>query len=127
LAATCTHDDVPTAVATLGIIEDLFSGISSMIGEAIVARGWLEPDQIVHYATHKTLDEEHADEFYDIIRDYYESSARGRYQVKQGLELGAYVFLKMYRDLYESRQRRATRGVRGTHSLAEGWFVREDF
>lgn len=127
LTGVCTHDDVPTGVALMGIIEDLFSGISASIGESIVARGWLGADEIVHYATHEELDVEHADEFYHIIEAYHGASARGRYQVEQGLELGAYVFLRMYRDLWEARGRRARRGVGGPHSLAEGWYLDEEF
>ena len=127
LTGVCTHDDVPTGVAVMGIIEDLFSGISASIGESIVARGWLAADEIVHYATHEELDVEHADEFYRIIDGYWERSERGRYQITQGLELGAYVFLRMYRDLFEARSRRARRSVLGPHSLAEGWYVDENF
>ena len=127
LTGVCTHDDVPTGVALMGIIEDLFSGISAAIGESIVARGWLGADEIVHYATHEELDVEHADEFYHIIEAYHGASERGRYQVEQGLELGAYVFLRMYRDLWEARARRVERGVGGPHSMAEGWYLNEEF
>ena len=64
LAGLCLLDDVPTALAALGMIEDLFAVISARIGSGIVARGWLAPGEVVHYATHEKLDEEHAAGFY---------------------------------------------------------------
>jgi pyrroloquinoline quinone (PQQ) biosynthesis protein C len=125
LTGVCMVDDVWTGVATLGIIEDMFSSISAMIGDAILKRGWLEPDQIIHYATHQTLDIEHADEFYHIIEDQWSAHPRHAYQIQQGLELGAHSFLSLYASLYANRQRRWTRQVRGPHSVAEGWFLPE--
>lgn len=127
LTGLCDHDDVYTAVAALGVIEDLFSGISARIGRAIIARGWVSAEDIVHYGTHEELDQEHCAEFYDIIRDSYEAHPRHRYQIDQGLELGAWIFLQMYEGLYRGRARRWSREVSGPHSLAEGWYVNEQF
>jgi hypothetical protein len=50
LAGVCTLDDVPTALATLGIIEDLFAGISAEIGRSVVARGFLSADALAMVA-----------------------------------------------------------------------------
>ena len=47
--------------------------------------------------------EEHAEEFYEIIRSGWQADERARYQIEQGLELGAYIFSRLYRDLYEAR------------------------
>jgi pyrroloquinoline quinone (PQQ) biosynthesis protein C len=123
LGGVCMADDGYTGLATLGIIEDLFAGISSRIGRAIVARGWLSREDLVHYATHEVLDVSHADGFYRVIEAPYAAHARHAYQVTQGLELGAYVFLRMYEDLYRARDRRWIREVRGPHSLADGWHL----
>jgi pyrroloquinoline-quinone synthase len=116
----CVSDDPPTAVAALGIIEDLFAEISAFIGQSLVARGWLPPELVVHYATHEKLDVEHSESFYKLIDQGYSQSPATRYAVEQGLELGAHVFLRMYRDLYEARARRASRTFTGPHSMAAG-------
>lgn len=127
LAGVCMADDVWTAVAALGIIEDLFAGISARLGRGIVARGWLEAKDLVHYATHEELDVEHADDFYKIIEPLWARDARHAYQIEQGLELGACVFLQMYKGLYDARARRWTRAVNGPHSLADGWYLNLEF
>lgn len=127
LAGVCTADDVWTGVAVLGMIEDLFAGISARLGRVIVARQWLESKDLVHYATHEELDVEHADDFYKIIEPLWSRDPRFAYQIEQGLELGAYVFLQMYKGLYEARARRWPRGVGGPHSLADGWYLNDEF
>jgi pyrroloquinoline-quinone synthase len=121
LAGVCTLDDVPTALATLGIIEDLFAGISAEVGRGVVARGFLEASALVHYKTHEELDVLHAEGFYAPLRARYEGDERVRYQVEQGLELGATVFLSLYRGLYESRARRTRRNGSGPHSVVAGF------
>src|SRR5580704_12139721 len=59
LTGLCTLDDTFTGLAALGIIEDLFSEISGYIGKALVTRGWLAKEQVIHYAAHEVLDVEH--------------------------------------------------------------------
>jgi pyrroloquinoline-quinone synthase len=86
-------------------------------------RGWLAPEQIVHYATHEVLDEEHAEEFYQIIEPVWGADPRAAYQIEQGLELGGYIFMQLYEQLYASRGRRWFREVSGPHSAAEGWYL----
>lgn len=123
LAGLCTLDDTLTGLAALGVIEDLFAGISASIGRGIIERGWMEETQVVHYATHEALDVSHADGFYRELDGPYATHPRHRYQIEQGLELGAYVFLRMYEDLHRARGRRWTREVAGPHSLADGWYL----
>jgi pyrroloquinoline-quinone synthase len=120
LLGTCALDDVYTGLATLGIIEDMFSGISAEIGQSIVARGWLKRRDVVHYATHEVLDVAHAEGFYASLYEPYEQHRRWRYQIEQGLELGAYAFLRLYDGLWTARERRWMRDVVGPHSLADG-------
>lgn len=121
LLGVCAHDDVPTALAMLGVIEDLFSGISARIGRAIVGRGWLQEEALTHYPTHEVIDLGHAEGFYRLIEPLSRTDARVEYQVEQGLELGAYSFLRLYEDLFRARKRRVFRQVSGPHSLADGW------
>ncbi len=100
LLAVCEHEPPAMGLAMLGMIEDLFAGFSAQIGEALVARGWLPAGALVHYATHERLDPAHAEGF------YRPAFAVGGPEVRAGLELGAYVFLRLYRDLFEARGRR---------------------
>jgi len=126
LLGVCAHDDVPTALAMLGVIEELFSGISARIGRAIVERGWLRAEELTHYPTHEVLDLSHAEGFYRCIEPLAATDPRAAYQVEQGLELGAYIFLRLYEDLFRARKRRVTRELSGPHSLADGWALPRD-
>jgi pyrroloquinoline-quinone synthase len=117
----CALDDPMTALATLGVIEDLFASISSFLGQNIIRRGWLSEADIVHYATHEVLDVTHAADLYGLVAPAWAAGGQGAYQVEQGLRLGAYAFTRLYRDLYEARTRRETRSWRGPHSAADGW------
>ena len=123
LIGVCSNDDVYTGLATLGIIEDLFAGISAEIGQAIVARGWLRRSEVVHYTTHETLDVEHAEGFYASLYEPWERHPRFRYQISQGLELGAYVFMRLYKDLWRARDRLWIRDIDGPHSTADGTWI----
>ena len=121
LAGVCQQDDLYTALATLGMIEDLFAGISARHSRLIVERGFLPPEEMIHYDLHAELDEDHAEDFYGILDGPYRENPRHAYQIEQGLELGAYIFSRLYRDLYEARGRRVFRAVKGPHSSAGGW------
>lgn len=127
LTGACVLDDVPTALAALGMIEDLFAGISADIGRAVIARQFLTTEQIVHYKTHEEIDIEHAEGFYKSLYEPYQKSPRTAYQIQQGLELGAYVFMQMYEGLYRARDRQWLREQLGPHSLADGWYVDPGF
>lgn len=120
LSGLSVLDDPLTALATFGIIEDLFAEISAFIGRTLVARGWLPQERVVHYATHEELDVEHSEDFYRPLEKAWAASPASAYQIQQGLELGAHVFLRMYRDLHESRARRWKREITGPHSQAAG-------
>lgn len=99
LTASCTFDELEVGVACMGIIEFAFAAISAHIGQQVVARRWVASDRLVHYKLHAEIDERHAEEFFAVIEPEWESSSR-RYYVQQGLELGAYIFDRLYRDLY---------------------------
>jgi pyrroloquinoline-quinone synthase len=98
LTCACVLDELEVGVACMGIIEYAFAGISALIGKAVVQRGWVRQEDLVHYALHAQIDERHAEEFFAVIEPSWDDQAR-RYFIEQGLELGAYVFDRLYRDL----------------------------
>lgn len=99
LLTACIHDELEVGVGCMGIIEHAFAGVSASIGQSVVARGWVPAGQLVHYKLHAVIDHRHADEFYRVIEPRWSDPAR-RYFIEQGLELGAYVFDRLYRDLW---------------------------
>jgi len=98
LSATCIHDELEVGVACMGIIEHAFASISAFIGNAVVERGFLAAGQLVHYKLHAEIDERHAEEFFAVIEPLWDDPSR-RYFIEEGLELGAYIFDRLYRDL----------------------------
>ncbi len=100
LTASCVLDEMEVGVACMGMIELAFSGISGRIGRAVVRRGWVRREELVHYALHARIDRRHAAEFFAVLDPLWESPGR-RYYIRQGLELGAHAFDRLYRDLLE--------------------------
>jgi pyrroloquinoline-quinone synthase len=98
LTASCVLDELEVGVGCMGIIEYAFAGISAVIGKAVVERGWVSSERLVHYKLHAAIDERHAEEFFAVIEPHWDD-ARRRYYIEQGLELGAYIFDRLYRDL----------------------------
>ena len=99
LTASCLLDELEVGVACMGIIEGAFADISAAIGKAVVERGWVQPDHLVHYKLHAEIDRRHAAEFFAVIEPRW-ADDRGRYHIEQGLALGAYIFDRLYRDLH---------------------------
>ena len=83
----------------MGVIEHAFADISARIGQAVVQRGWVRQEDLVHYALHAQIDERHAEEFFAVIEKGWDDQNR-RYFIQQGLELGAYTFNRLYTDLH---------------------------
>jgi len=104
LTTACTLDELEVGVACMGVIEQAFAGISAAIGKAVVDRGWVSPEKLVHYKLHAEIDERHAEEFFAVVERGWQDGSR-RYFVEQGLELGTYVFDRLYRDLHAARAR----------------------
>jgi pyrroloquinoline-quinone synthase len=94
-------DELEVGVACMGVIEYSFADISAVIGKTVVRRGWVSAEQLVHYKLHAEIDERHAEEFFAIIEPAWDDERR-RYYIEQGLELGAYIFDRLYRDMYTS-------------------------
>ena len=101
LSASCVLDELEVGVACMGIIEHAFAPISALIGQAIVAHGWVKEQDLVHYKLHAEIDHRHAEEFFAVVEPLWSNPAR-RYFIEQGLNLGAYIFNRLYRDLHES-------------------------
>lgn len=103
LTASCVMDELEVGVACMGIIEYAFAGVSAAIGMSVVERGWVAADRLVHYKLHADIDERHAEEFFAVIEPYWDDDRR-RYFIEQGLDLGAYIFDRLYRDLFAAGQ-----------------------
>ena len=91
-------DELEVGVGCMGIIEYAFAGISALIGKAVVDRGWVAAERLVHYKLHAEIDERHAEEFFAVIEPCWNDDRR-RHFIEQGLELGAYIFDRLYRDI----------------------------
>ena len=105
LTASCLLDELEVGVACMGIIECAFAGISASIGKSVVERGWVKSEELVHYKLHAQIDQRHAEEFFAVIESRWDDK-HGRYLIEQGLELGAYIFDRLYRDLLATAQSR---------------------
>jgi len=101
LDGACGSGDLDMAVACMGIIEYAFADISAAIGKACVERGWSRDDELVHYSLHAEIDKRHASEFFAVVEPRW-WTPEGRAAIEQGLELGAYIFGRLYRDLLAS-------------------------
>jgi len=106
LVGAAVLDDYLVSVGMMGIIERMFADISSWIGRAVVARGWVPRGRMIHYTLHEKIDVKHSADFFEVLRPAWKESAENRYLIEQGLRLGASVFDGMYRGLYEHRARR---------------------
>jgi len=96
----CCLDELEVGIACMGIIEHSFAKISALIGEAVVKRGWVTSNALVHYKHHSEIDERHAEEFFAVIEPRWQDPSR-RYFIEQGIELGLHIFDRLYRELYE--------------------------
>lgn len=120
LVGACVLDEYVIGVGALGMIERMFVDISQWIGRGIVAREFVEAGRLIHYELHEELDVKHSQDFFDVLAPVWERSMEDRYYIEQGLRLGAYIFDRLYRDLYGARDRRwmTEHGNAGLHSRA---------
>lgn len=99
-------EPVPTAAAALGMIEFMFSSISAALAKLALSKGWIEEGRMVHYDLHSALDVEHAAELFEVVRDAWATDA-GRIQIARGIDLGGYLFDRLYVDLADQARRAA--------------------
>ena len=107
LITACVHDELEVGVACMGIIEYIFADISATIGKAVVANDWVSADNLVHYKLHAAIDKRHAQEFFEVIAPDWDDEQK-QYYIKQGLELGCYIFKRLYEDMFEQAVTRST-------------------
>lgn len=99
LMGICCSQPIEMGITCLGIIEYAFAEISAFIGKSLLDRGWIAKEKLVHYNEHADLDKEHANEFFALVEDDCEKPEI-RKHITAGLELGAYIFDRLYRDLH---------------------------
>lgn len=100
LMGTCLMEPVETAFGCLGIIEQVFAGLSSIIGETVVRRGWIAAGDLIHYTLHAQIDERHAADFFKVVADAWEEGGERRQAIEDGVHLGLHVFVRLYSDLW---------------------------
>jgi pyrroloquinoline-quinone synthase len=49
---------------------------------------------------HANLDKKHAEEFFKILEPYVNDPEK-KQKIRAGLQLGAYIFNRLYEDLYQ--------------------------
>lgn len=115
LTTACVLDELEVGVACMGVIEQAFAGISALIGRAVVDRGWVKTEELVHYKLHAEIDERHAEEFFAVVEAGWQDGSR-RYFIEQGLELGTYIFDRLYHDLHAAHSTRSPKYHRQPHN-----------
>lgn len=103
LMSLCFNADPSIAIACLGIIEYAFSDISALIAKKVIKRGWVTRENLAHYNLHAGLDKEHAEDFFKIIEPYMHTPDEES-KIREGLRLGAYIFNRLYEDLYHEHR-----------------------
>lgn len=117
LAGATGLDEYLVGVSVMGIIERMFSEISSWIGSGIIHNGWLTQNEMVHYNLHEALDIKHADDFFNVLSPTWKKNNEDdKYIIEQGLLLGAFTFNQFYENLYHGRQQRLFRQARCPHA-----------
>jgi pyrroloquinoline-quinone synthase len=99
LLGACQGGELELAFGCLGIIEHTFADISALIGRAVVARGWVTEEDLVHYKLHAAIDKRHAEEFFAVIEPAWQTDPVKRRSIRQGLALGHHIFARLYEDL----------------------------
>ena len=85
------------SIAMMGIIEERYSKISATIVKEILKKKWVSKDSLYHYSLHEELDVEHAQGFYNIIKDEWKD-IDSKEEIKKGLSLGNSMILNLYND-----------------------------
>lgn len=103
LMGASMSEDPYVAIGAFGLIEYAFADISADIGKTVVDRGWVQKEDLVHYSLHAQLDKKHAEEFFALMEpELHDPVKKAHFQ--KGLELGAYIFNRLYDDLYNEVQ-----------------------
>ena len=92
-------DELEVGIACMGAIERAFAGVSATIGRAVVERGWVPRERLIHYSLHAEIDVRRSEEFFAVVVEAWGDEG-WRYLIDQGLQLGAYALDRLYRDLH---------------------------
>ena len=98
LMTACVFDEPEVGIGCLGVIEFMFAEISSIIGISVVDRKWCSGSELKHYRLHSEIDTRHAADFFNIVEEYWGISEK-QYLIKQGINMGVYIFDRLYKDL----------------------------
>ncbi|PAW66666.1 MAG: hypothetical protein B9S38_13425 [Verrucomicrobiia bacterium Tous-C4TDCM] len=100
LIGACMMERVELAFGCLGVIEFAFADICELIGRKVVERGWIAPDELVHYKLHAQIDKRHAADFFKVVDGAWSRDAAARAAVEDGIVLGLHLFNRLYEDLH---------------------------
>ncbi|MEI7374812.1 MULTISPECIES: TenA family transcriptional regulator [Dickeya] len=97
LKGIATFEDYRLAAAVFSSIERIFVEISSLICQAIIKHDWLPEEKITHYALHKEIDIEHAEDFLAVVEeDWANNDEESKELIARGIRLGASLFMNVY-------------------------------
>ena len=99
LMGTCTMERIETAFGCLGVIEYAFADICELIGRKVVDRGWIAPEDLVHYKLHAQIDKRHAADFFKVVDGAWNRDPAARLAIGDGIQLGLHLFNRLYEDL----------------------------
>jgi pyrroloquinoline-quinone synthase len=100
LMGACLMEPTDLAFACLGIIEYPFADLSALIGQAVVAQGWIPVSRLVHYQLHAEIDRRHAADLFRSVEPAWVAGGEARGPVLDGLALGLHLFDRLYTELY---------------------------
>ena len=101
LMTACVFDEPEVGVACLGAIEYMFANISGTIGTSIVENKWCTKEELKHYKLHAEIDIQHAADFFMLVEPQWDNPEKN-YYIKQGIDMGIYIFDRLYKDLRAS-------------------------
>jgi pyrroloquinoline-quinone synthase len=107
LMGACLIGEIDAAFGCLGIIEYAFADISALIGNAVVARGWVRRENLVHYNLHAEIDKRHAEELFEVVESAAAADGLRSRAVARGLALGLHIFDRFYAELHRLSQLRS--------------------
>ncbi len=94
--AACADAPPEEGLAVVAAIEDLFTGVSRGLGNAIASRGWLTRERVAHYSVHETLDRAHADALFAVLEGWKGRGPDFVSCVDRGLRHGGELLLGYY-------------------------------
>ena len=98
LIKCATNNPTERGLAMMGMIEKRYSKISAIIVKEILKKKWVSKDLLYHYSLHEELDVEHAEGFFNIIKDSWEDMD-SRKEIQKGLTLGNSMILNLYNGI----------------------------